>query len=329
MRNHVLFLILVAGCGAVQTHTAQTSGVPPPKNNVAYYHGCPVFTDGDWYNAPIAKVPIDLNSAHYVQSMYENGDASGFVVYNVDPPPYRVNLATNRDSSYRVNSVPWHQNEFTDSVPWNADFFIESQSDAHAIVLNTQTCRLTEFYQGKFSGGELSAYSGWTWNLRKPLTTPSGNQPSSTASGLPIFAGLLKGEEIESSAPIDHALNFAPPVGSISPSAFVEPATSTGGCEGCKGPNEWPMPYGAHLRLRSDFELSCGAGCPQAQKIVQALKNYGAFIYDTGSKDTGNQLEVAFDAAGHNPWIASDLANLEQIHITDMQLLRLGPLSRK
>ena len=319
--------MLIAGCATVQSAAEKPQILS--RSNVAHYHGCPVFTAGDWYNAPISKSSLDQNSALYIQSMHDNGDTKGFVVYQVDPPPFRVNLATEASHVYRVQAVAYHQNEFAETVPWAPEYFIEPATDGHAIVLNTQTCKLTEFYQVKFSMGTLSAYSGWTWNLRVPLTSPTDNQPSSTASGLPIFAGLLKGEEVESSAPIDHALNFGPPAGSISPSAFVAPATSNGGCSGCAGPRAWAMPYGAHLRLRPDFELSCGTGCPQSQRIVQALKSYGAFIYDTGSNASGNQLAVGFDTEGHNPWDASDLANLEQIHITDMQLLPIGQVRQQ
>ena len=290
------------------------------------YHGCPVFAAGDAYNKNTSTSAISANSSKYIASMYTHGANRGFAIYVVKPAAWAANLATSATKTYDVHAPFYHEKDFRDPVPFASSFFIEPQADRHAVVVDTSTCRLYEMYAASFNGSTLSAYSGWEWDMTKPFvgtsttTPPAGtSNPSSTASGLSEFAGAFRAGDLASGA-INHALNFAPPIGSISCKAIVWPATSTGGCLGVVPPSSWATPYGAHLRLKSSFTLNCGSSCPQAQMIVAAMKKYGIYLSDTGGRGTAPQLAVMPDA-GTNPFNGSDINHINQVKITDFDML--------
>ncbi len=61
-----------------QTPTPAPTPTPIPtptplSGNVARYYGCPVFTAGDYYNAPVTNAAIDPNSANYINAHHLGG----------------------------------------------------------------------------------------------------------------------------------------------------------------------------------------------------------------------------------------------------------------
>ena len=310
---------------AISSADALSSLATPAS--VPQFHGCPVFAAGDAYNSIVTTKAAMANSEYYVDSMYNHGADKGFAVYVIKPAAWVSNIASNATRTFAVHAPWWHQRDFTTPVPFDRSFFIEPQGDRHAVVVNTSTCRLYEMYDTRFDGTTLRAYSGWQWDMTKPFvgtsnTTPRAgtSNPSATASGLSEFAGAFRAGDVEAGA-INHALNFAPPEGSISCSAIVWPATGTGGCGGAQGPGTWAVPYGAHFRLNPSFALSCGNTCPQAQMIVAAMKTYGIYISDTGSRGTALQLAVMPEDQASNPFNASDINHINQVKITDFEMI--------
>lgn len=246
---------------------------------------------------------------------------------------FQINLADNRTPAFRPRSTTWRDAAiaYPRPVPWQASFFIQGgnldppQSDQHGIVLNTQTCIVTEMYQTHFSGAQLTAFSGWQYDLRRPMPVLRPGY-GDTASGLPIFAGTFKDEELEAGA-IRHAINIVPPICSLATTAYVAPASANAqhafACNPAPPSNAAGVPYGAHLRLKASFELTCS--CPQTHLVVDALKTYGAYISDTGSPGAPLQIEYAARPDGTGPNVADDgdLENLRQIHIADFEVLKL------
>jgi hypothetical protein len=55
--------------------------------------------------------------------------------------------------------------------------------------------------------------------------------------------------------------------------------------------------------------------------VARAMKTYGIFLADTGSAH--NALYFASASDGTNPWDATDLAALAQVHVTDFEVLAL------
>lgn len=299
------FFWLVAMLGVAAMPRAQA--VPTVAN-------CPVFTSDGYYNRPVSRDPIDEHSTQYIQSTIDAGNTEGF--WAAPNPVEYVNLAGARTQTTVVQQkVPYHR--FGAPFPWNAEFRIEPLSDAHAIVVDTDHCRLYESYDTTYSEGTLSAYSGAVWDLRKPFAPLPPGTPSSMASGLSIFAGMVRWEEVARGR-VDHALNWAAPAGTVAQWAFVRPASDTDGIT-FKGNSPYQLPYGAHLRLKRSFDLSRFG--PQSRAIARAMQIYGIYLADTGS--SGNALYNAMPLDGSNKWDAADLAALSTIKISDFEVLSL------
>ncbi|HLI96054.1 MAG TPA: hypothetical protein VKT72_08210 [Candidatus Baltobacteraceae bacterium] len=279
---------------------------------------CPFFTSGDYYTKDVSRAPVDAHSARYIDSMVDAGDTGGFWAA-ADPVEF-INIANAGTPRRRVlGKVAYHR--FDTPYPWADTFRIEPLSDAHAIVVDTRTCEVYESYQTAYADGTLTAYSGAHWNLRRPFAPLPGGAPSAMASGLSLFAGMIRWEEVQSGH-IDHALNWEAPAGTVAQWDYVRPASDTDRLA-FKGNSSYQLPYGAHLRLRASFDLSHFG--PQSRAIAMAMKRYGIFLADTGSDDNG--LYNAMPLDGQNHWDAGDLAALRSIHITDFEVLRLGSVS--
>lgn len=283
---------------------------------MATYGGCPVFTAGDYYNAPITDAPVDANSANYISAVVNAGDTSGFYA---STGVEKVNDADNSTPLLTVQQqVSYHT--FPVPYPWTSTFYIEPLSDKHAMVVQTQSCHLYEAYGTTYSSGVLSAYSGANWDLTKAFVPLAPGTPSAMASGLSMFAGMVKWQDYQSGA-IRHALNWAAIAHTVAQYKFVVPASDTDWLS-FNGTSTYQLPYGAHLRLKASFSTA-GWG-PQATMVASAMKTYGIYLADTGS--SGNALYFADAPDGTNPWNSSDLSALGNIHVSDFDVIALPPI---
>jgi hypothetical protein len=297
------------------TSASATTSTTASSGNVATYHGCSVFTAGDYYNAPVTTAAVDPNSAAYITSVWRSGDTAGFYA---STGIEQANLASSSTPLLTVHQqVSYHS--FPVPYPWTSGFYIEPAGDKHSMVVQTQSCHLYEAYGTTYSGSTLSAYSGANWDLTKAFVPLPPNTPSSMASGLSLFAGMVKWEDYQSGA-IRHALNWAAIAHTVSYKKFVRPASDTDHLP-FNGAS-YDLPYGAHLRLKASFSTA-GWG-PQAQMVAQAMKTYGIYLADTGS--SGNAIYFGDAPGGTNPWNWSDLSVLSHLHVTDFEVLTLPPV---
>lgn len=276
---------------------------------------CPLFGGGDYYTRDVSAAQADPNSARYISSMVAAGNRGGF--WATAKPVEFINVATEKTSLRPVQQkVKYHR--FDAAYPWDDGFRIEPLSDAHAIVIDANACELYEMYDASYAGGTLSAYSGAHWSLRRPFAPLPRGTPSAMASGLSLYAGMIRWEEVQSGH-IDHALNWSAPAGTVSQFEFVRPASDTDQLP-FKGTSPYRLPYGARLRLHASFDLSHFG--PQSRAIALAMKRYGIFLADTGSDDNGLYNAMPLDGRKH--WDARDLAALSSIHISDFDVMQLG-----
>jgi hypothetical protein len=275
---------------------------------------CTMFPAGDpTYNRNISTASIDPHSASYIASMQQAGDTASFYA---STGVERANLATSSTPLLTVSrKVSYHS--FPLPYPWTSSFYIEPLGDAHAIVVQTQSCRLYEAFDTTYSGGKLSAYSGANWDLTKPYVPLPPGTPSAMASGLSLFAGMVSWTDYQSGS-IRHPLNWAAITGTVSKLSFVAPASATDQMA-FRGSSSYQLPYGARLRLKASFSTA-GWG-PQSTMVAQAMKNYGILLADTGS--SGNALYFANESNGTNPWSYSDLSALSKINLSDFDVLTL------
>jgi hypothetical protein len=307
-------LLVLAACSQALPPSAILGADPiGPVAQPALYHGCSVFAPNDDYDALVTHAPADPKSRAYIASVIEAGDRAGFFA---STGVERVNLADAATPRLKVHAkVDYHP--FPVPYPWQAGFFIEPLADHHAMVVQHQACHLYEAYGTSYLSGNLSAFSGANWDLRKRFVPLPPGHPSAMASGLPLFAGIVRWEDYQAHC-ICHALDWSGIAHTVSRYGFVRPASDTDRLT-FYGSGSYELPYGARLRLKASFSTA-GWG-PQATMVANAMKHYGIYLADTGSDVNGLYFANAND--GTNPWDASDLAVLSRIHLGDFVVLKL------
>lgn len=179
----------------------------------------------------------------------------------------------------------------------------------HIIVLHYDQKKLYEVQKGERMGPLWYGLSGAIFDLTSNRLRDPGTI-SACDSGLPVFPGLVRWEEVVSKKRIDHALAFS---SSRTQKAYILPATHAVGDS--KNP-AWP-PLGARVRLKRDFDIS--GFPPNVQVILTALKTYGMFLADKG-KDW--QLTGAPD----DRWHDDELDSLKGVKGHDFEVVESGVL---
>ena len=129
-----------------------------------------------------------------------------------------------------------------DSIRLPATARPDPRFDGWMTVINTQTREALDFWRARREqDGSISYHFVKAWDLNGPgFQEPGG--VSARGSGLPLFAGLIRPEEIDRGR-IDHALAIAIP--GVAKEKFVQPASRTDGV-GFRD----SIPEGARVRLR-------------------------------------------------------------------------------
>jgi hypothetical protein len=267
--------------------------------HVPYYRGCPIFAAGDWYNRDVTNAHVDGDSANYISDMWNAGNTGTFV----EAPEQVVNIADSRTRVLAVRgTVKWHDPA---PVPWQPDFAIEPTSDHHALILKPDSCTLYELYGASYDSGTntLSAYNDVIFDLRRAYPVLALGASSSMASGLSLFAGMVKWNEIQSGR-ISHALNWAARYNTASEFGVIPPASASDRIP-YRGTGAFQMPYGAHLRLKRTYDLTHLS--PQGRAVAVALQTYGMYLSDAGYT---NKLFFEKPPAGQSYDVSSLLDHL-------------------
>lgn len=185
--------------------------------------------------------------------------------------------------------------------------------DRHVLIVEQGACRLWENYSVSRTkvAGQWSAYSTAAWDLNSNAMRPD-TWTSAEAAGLPI-APLLVRESEASSGAIPHALRVTFR-DAVLTNTHVWPARhGAGGSTGS-------IPFGAVLRLRSDFTIP-SSWTPQAQAIATAMQRYGLYVADIGS-----DLYVQGDPSVH--WSGSTLSQIQTLRMSNFEFVDLGAITR-
>lgn len=167
-------------------------------------------------------------------------------------------------------------------------------NDCHYLV--TQGELLYEVYRATVSGGVMQSQCLATWRLDTvyPAQGRGEHCTSADAAGFPIAPLLFNADEVQAALNLDaagggdlgHAIRFILPnarmasdaaLGGVLGRLYVRPASHAGGPSGPAA----SVPYGARLRLRSDFPLT--GYNPAARVILNTLKRYGMVLADGGN----------------------------------------------
>jgi hypothetical protein len=181
--------------------------------------------------------------------------------------------------------------------------------DRHVLVLDNGSCWLFELYSAyPNADGSWNAGSAAVWDLladeQRPWTWTSAD-----AAGLPIFAGLVRYDEV-ASGEVRHALRFTL---AQSRAAFVPPASHWA----ANSSNASAAPMGMRLRLKASYDIS--GFSKSNQVILTALKKYGMIMADNGSS-------MYISGAPDSRWDNNDLHNLGQVTASAFEVVQMNPV---
>lgn len=238
----------------------------------------PDFGENPNYGIPFVVVPADQPRVPVVFTAY--GDES-------DPGPYPIPL----DAPVEGGAV--------------------SDGDRHVLAVQQGSCELFELYRAfpvADGGGTWEADSGARFDLTSNALRPLG-WTSTDAAGLPVFAGLVRYEEV-AAGEIRHAIRvtFAQ-----TRRAYVLPATHWASSR----TDPLLPPMGLRLRLSAAYDLSQLSG--QARVIAEAMQRYGAIVADNGSN-------WFFQGAPSDGWVDDDLSQLKSISGDLFEVVDTGPI---
>ncbi|MEV4533907.1 hypothetical protein AB0J82_08760 [Asanoa sp. NPDC049518] len=202
----------------------------------------PDFGSGTWEGAPIG-IPVTTVPAGQkkIPVEFEYADES-------DRGPYPI------PSDAKIEGGP------------------QATGDRHVIAFDKSACKVYELFSAYPRGSGWKAGSGAVFDLRSNKLRPAG-WTSADASGLSIFAGLVRYEEV-ATGKIDHAIRITVPK---TRTGFTWPATHS-----ASSATDANLPQlGQRLRLKAS--VGTGSMPKQARVVAEAMKRHGVIVADHGS----------------------------------------------
>ena len=284
-------------------------GGSPVASTARSIAGCPLFPDDNPWAADISGYPVDPRSDSYINYILASGGNQNLHADFGSDPSYGIPYVIVPESQAGV-PVTFDYADESDPGPYPIppNVPIEAGSDHHALIVQTDTCKLFELYELDAVQGSWHAGSGAIFDLRSDALRPD-NWTSADAAGLPILAGLARLDEVRAGA-INHALRFTV---SRTQQAFIHPATHYAST--ITDPNAPPM--GLRLRLKASFDLAPFHG--EALVVLTALRHYGMFVADNGSN--------WYISGGTDPgWDDTDLNQLKTVPGSAFEVVSSGPV---
>ncbi len=194
------------------------------------------------------------------------------------------------------------------AIPLDAPVEGNGTGDAHVISVDMQNGILYELFNAHVNKDHWNASSGAIFHLNSDALRPE-TWTSADAAGLPIFAGLVRYDEIQKGE-IDHAIRFTLTSSNVKP-AYIYPArhkvSSSGG--------QYSLPFGAKIRLKQNFDVSTYSATNQV--ILKAMKKYGLILADIGSN-------MYVSGAPDEHWDNDDLHELGKIKASDFEVVKFN-----
>jgi hypothetical protein len=277
----LLMLALLGGCSdpGADPGTEAEGQIPPETSTPGRY-----FPDAaPWYQ-DISSAPLDPESAQVIGFLDGAGWGSGtmridfsieVLQASADTP---LRTFTPTDDSYQpdcdLEPVPVPPGG---ALEGESGYRCTSDGDCHLIVEDRPRLRLFEMWRADITGEGFHGGCLAVWDMTRvyPSSGRGEQCTSADAAGFPIAPLLFSADEVAAGT-IDHAIRFILPNARIR-SVYLHPATHAGAPG---GPGEAP-PYGARLRLRSDYPLTSLP--PGAQVVARAMQRYGMLLADGGT----------------------------------------------
>jgi hypothetical protein len=240
--------------------------------------GCPMFPADNVWNTPVDSLPVDPNSAAYINSIGYNTYLHPDFGANWNGGPFGIPYTTVPGNQPRVPVSFLYSGE-SDPGPYPIPTAApieggpSSGGDRHVLVVDRDNCVLYEMWDSHpHADGSWNAGSGVVFTLTSNTLRPLG-WTSADAAGLPILPGLVRYDEVKAGA-INHAIRFT---AQNTRQEYIWPARHYASDN--TSPSVPPM--GQRFRLKATFPI---AGYPaDVQVILKAFKTYGLILADNGS----------------------------------------------
>jgi hypothetical protein len=269
MPRHRLDRIALAATLAAMT--GAPSG-PPDAIATVERTTCHVFRSDNVWHLNVSRLAVHAKSRTWKRAMHAG---STNLHPDFGPPSYGIPSTTVGGDHPKVSIAFGYASESDPGpYPFGRSTPIEGGSDRHAIMLDRSDCTLYELYAARWNGGHPTAGSGAIFHLEGPDANrlrPAG-WTSADAAGLPIFAGLLRYDEVQAGI-VDHAIRMT---AGCTHDAYIWPARHRAGTSDRRCP-----PMGARFRLRASFDTSTFG--PNVRVVLKAMKRFGMIVADNGS----------------------------------------------
>ena len=209
--------------------------------------------------------------------------------------------------------------------------------DCHLLVV--QGNEIFEVYRTNVtaSGVESQCLARWRMDALYPPQGRGEHCTSADAAGFPIAPLLFNADEVAAAAQLPdgdlgHAIRFILPnnrmasdvsLGGVLGRLYVRPASHAGGPSGPTA----SVPYGARLRLRSDFPMT-GYNAA-AQVILRTMQRYGIVLADGGTvaltAESGRYTTNTWASLGLGARVFDQTAGAQKVFISDFAVLDTGP----
>lgn len=309
-----LAVLSLAACGGGPAGGSGAAGGPSPPapagtGSGPTIQGCPVFPADNPWNRDVSGDPVDPGSDAYIRSM--NGSSTSLHPDFGSDPSFGIPWTTVPGTQPKVPM----EFDFADEsdpgpYPFPPDVPIEAGGDRHVIVIDRDACKLYETFDSHFIGPGWHCSSGAIFDLRSNALRPDG-WTSADAAGLPIFAGLVRRDEVLAGE-IRHALRFTV---RRTQRAFVHPATHFASDD--TDPSLPPM--GLRVRLKASYDVSRFTGASRV--VLDALRKYGMFVADNGS-------DWFITGETSTAWSDDDLDQLKTVPGSVFEVVKLGEVHR-
>ena len=310
--SSIALLILCCGISFGQSGTCSGMSLGQGAN----LNGFVPFQSTSLWNTDISTAQVDANSTNIINfigatvTLHPDFGAGTFHNQTLGIP-YQVEAGTQPKVNVALGTYFDESDPGPEPIPANA--LIEGypkpgNGDRHVLVLDKDGCWLYELFHASVKNGKWSADSSAVWDMtineQRPFTWTSAD-----AAGLPVFAGLVRYDEVAAGA-INHALRFTVPT---SQKAFVLPATHWASTT----TNPSAPPMGTRLRLKASFDIS---SYPADDKVIlTALKKYGMILADNGSA-------IFMSGVPDDRWNNTNLNLLKNITASNFEVVQMGTI---
>jgi len=309
--------------------TTTTTMLPPTTTTTlpSSGGGYGFFPAGAVWSQDISKAALDSQSATIINWLSSNGgwgtgrmqvDTSINILYATSVTPYDQFIQNSGYYSPDCDNLTTFPVPVGGAVEGNPAYACNDGGDCHMLVVDTVNHKLYESYQSSVSSNQVHSTCGVLWDLNKIYPASGrGDQCTSTdAAGYPVAPLLFTADELKAGV-INHAIRFILPNARIAKGIYVHPATHVGGPS---GPTASAVPYGAHFRLKSTFNVSTLK--PAAQVVARAMQKYGMFLSDGGNI----ALTAANDAFTVTKYTDVDFTplDLSGLQVTDFEMVDGG-----